>query len=196
MNNTVSQAPVSPVAAYPRVGTTSYAPVARTASSPSAPGARSATYRLIAPGLAAGAAFLGFEMLAGAFSTSLWAFPQSIPQTVGLTMPTASLDPVALVLGVAIHFAFSVGLGLVFISLAQRLGLRSTRSLLIAGVLFMWAESGVSIWAVIHTLFPSNMTILFSAVPFWASFTGRTAFGLVVAALYARMWTAPTQSSE
>jgi hypothetical protein len=141
----------------------------------------------------AGAAFLGIELLAGAFSTTVWAFPQSIPQTANLTAPTSALDPVALALGVAIHFAFSVGLGLVFIALANRLGLRSTRSLLLAGVLFMWAESGISIWAVIHTLFPANMSILFSAVPFWASFAGRTAFGLVLAAQYARMW---TQSSE
>jgi len=53
--------------------------------------------RLVVPGLAAGAVFLGFEMLAGAFSTSAWAFPQSIPQTVGLTLPTAALDPLGLV---------------------------------------------------------------------------------------------------
>ncbi|MBV8716850.1 MAG: hypothetical protein JO020_27095 [Chloroflexi bacterium] len=152
--------------------------------------------RLIIPGLAAGAAFLGFEMLAGAPSTSLWAFPQSIPQTVGLTAPTAALDPLALVLGVAIHLVFSVGLGLVFIALAQRLGLRGTGRLLIAGALFMWAESGISIWAVIHTFFPSNMYILFGAVPFWASFVGRTGFGLILAALYARMWTATAPSSK
>lgn len=142
--------------------------------------------RLVTPGLAAGATFLGFEMLAGAFSTSAWAFPQSIPQTVGLTAPTAALDPLALVVGVAIHFVFSVGLGMVFIGLAQRLGLRGTVRLLIAGVLFMWAESAISIWAVLHTFFPSNLPILFSAVPFWASFVGRTGFGLVLAAVYAR----------
>ena len=121
-----------------------------------APVAHSAAYRLIVPGLVAGAAFLAFEMLAGATSTSLWAFPQSIPQTVDLTAPTAALDPVALVLGVGIHLAFSVGLGLVFIALAQRLGLRGTVRLLVAGALFMWLESGVSIWGVIHTFFPSN----------------------------------------
>jgi len=53
----------------------------------------------------------------------------------------------------------------------------------------MWAESAISIWAVLHTLFPSTLWILFSAVPFWASFVGRTAFGLVLAALYARSFT-------
>lgn len=141
---------------------------------------------LIVPGLAAGAAFLGFEMLSGAFSTNAWAFPQSIPQTIGLTSPTSALDPLALVLGVAIHLAFSIGLGLVFIALAQRLGLRGTRRLLLAGVLFMWAESAISIWAVLHTFFPSTLYILFSAVPFWASFVGRTGFGLILAALYSR----------
>jgi hypothetical protein len=139
----------------------------------------------VAPGLAAGAVFLAFEMLVGAVTTTTWAFPQSIVQTIGLAAPTPALDSFALLLGVTIHLAFSVGLGVIFIALGQRLGLRGTRRLLVAGVLFMWAESAISIWAVLHTLFPSTLYILFSAVPFWASIVGRTTFGLVLASYVA-----------
>jgi hypothetical protein len=141
--------------------------------------------RWIAPGLGAGAAFLLFEMLVGAVTTTAWAFPQSIVETIGLVAPTSALAPSVLLLGVTIHMAFSVGLGAVFITLTRRLGLRGTGGLLVAGVLFMWAESAISIWGVLHTLFPSTLYILFSAVPFWASIVGRTAFGMVLASLVA-----------
>jgi hypothetical protein len=139
--------------------------------------------RWAAPGLGAGVVFLGFEMLVGSVTTAAWAFPQSIVQTIGLAAPTTALDPTALLLGMTIHMAFSVGLGVLFVPLAQRLALRGTGRLLIAGVLFMWVESVVSIWAVLHTFFPSTLYILFSAVPFWASIVGRTSFGLVLACL-------------
>jgi hypothetical protein len=147
----------------------------------------SSVRRWLVPGLAAGAAFLGFEMVAGAATgTTAWAFPQSIVQTVGLAAPNDALDPASLLLGMTIHMAFSVGLGVIFVALAQRLGLRGTGRLLVAGVLFMWLESAISIWAVLHTLFPSTLPILFDAVPFWASFVGRTMFGVVLASLVAR----------
>lgn len=139
----------------------------------------------VAPGVGAGAAFLGIEMIAGAATTTVWAFPQSIVQTIGLAAPTLTLEPFALLLGITIHMAFSVGLGVHFVALARRLHLRGTGHLLIAGAVFMWAESAISIWGVLHTLFPSTLDILFSAVPFWASVVGRTAFGLVLAGLVA-----------
>ncbi len=136
--------------------------------------------RWVTPGLVAGAAFLGFEVAAGAFSTSAWAFPQSIAQTIGLGAATAAFDPLETGLGVAIHLAFSVGLGVLFVQIARLLGLAGWK-LVVAGVLFMWAESAVSIWLVLHTLFPSTLPLLFAAVPFWASFVGRTGFGVVLA---------------
>jgi hypothetical protein len=122
-------------------------------------------------------------MIVGAATTTAWSFPQSIVQTIGLAAPTSALDPSALLLGIAIHMAFSIALGVMFIALVQRLGVRGTGRLLVAGVLFMWAESAITIWAVLHTLFPSTLYIMFSAVPFWASFAGRSAFGLVLASL-------------
>jgi hypothetical protein len=128
--------------------------------------------RWVAPGLGAGAAFLAFEMLVGCVTTAAWAFPQSIAQTIGLTTPTTALDPSALLIGMTIHMAFSVGLGVIFIALAQRLGLRGAGRLLVAGVLFMWVESAVSIWA---------------------SIVGRTSFGLVLARRVSRERTVETQ---
>jgi hypothetical protein len=139
----------------------------------------------VVPGLGAGAAFLGFEMVVGAFTTTAWSFPQAIPQVIGLVPPTSEFEPISTLLGVVIHLAFSIGLGVLFAAIARQLGLRGGK-LVAAAVLFMWAESAISIWAVLHTLFPATLPFLFGAVPFWASFVGRTGFGLVLAALYAR----------
>ena len=143
--------------------------------------------RWISPGVIAGAAFLGFEMLAGAFTTSLWSFPQAVVQTIGLAAPTGNLEPAQLLAGMAMHFVFSIGLGVLFIALAERLHLRGRR-LLAAGVLYMWIESGVTIWAVLHVLFPATLPIMFASVPVWASFVGRTGFGVALALAYARIW--------
>jgi hypothetical protein len=142
-----------------------------------------ATRRFILPGLIAGTSFLTFEMLVGALTTTAWSFPQSIVQTIGVGAPTAQLDLAQLLLGVAIHLAFSVGLGVLFVAITERFGL-SGRRLLAAGVLYMWAESFISIWVVLHTLFPETLPILFAAVPFWASVVGRSGFGILLALTY------------
>ena len=143
--------------------------------------------RWIVPGLTAGGAFLGFEMLAGSISTSVWAFPQSVAQTIGIGSPTPALAPASLLAGIAIHLAFSVGLGVLFIAIANRFSLTG-RTLVAAGVLYMWVESAISIWLVLHTLVPDTLPVLLGAVPFWASFLGRSGFGVILALMYARHW--------
>ncbi len=142
-----------------------------------------AARRFIVPGLIAGTGFLAFEMLVGAATTSAWSFPQAIVQTIGVGVPTSQLNLGELVLGVVIHLAFSVGLGVLFVAIAERFGLSGPR-LLATGVLYMWAESFISIWLVLHTLFPDTLPILFAAVPFWASFVGRSGFGILLALTY------------
>ena len=138
------------------------------------------TRQWLVPGLAAGLVFLAFEMLAGAMSTSVWQFPEAIAQTIGIGSPTGAFQPTSLVAGIAIHFAFSVALGVLFVAIAQRLRLSGAR-LLIGAIVFMYAESAISIWAVLHTLFPATLPVLLGAVPFWASLLGRTAFGVTLA---------------
>jgi hypothetical protein len=141
--------------------------------------------RWVLPGLTAGAAFLAFEMLAGSISTSIWAFPQAVAQTIRIGAPTQALAPASLLAGIAIHLAFSVGLGILFIAIANRFSL-TRRTLVAAGVLYMWAESAISIWLVLHTLVPDTLPVLLGAVPFWASFVGRTGFGVMLALMYVR----------
>src|SRR5215471_7802188 len=98
------------------------------------------TRQWLVPGLAAGVVFLGFEMLAGAISTSAWQFPEAIAQTIGIGSPSEAFQPTSFVAGIAIHFAFSVALGVLFVAAAQRLRLSGTR-LLIGAIVFIYAES-------------------------------------------------------
>jgi hypothetical protein len=146
-----------------------------------------AARRWLLPGLIAGAAFLIFEMVTGSFTTSVWAFPEAIAHTIGIGSSTSDFESISLSAGIGVHLAFSVGLGAAFIAMARSLRVRG-RSLLAAGVLFMWAESAISIWLVLHTLFPATLPLLLGAVPFWASFVGRTTYGLVLARAYATLW--------
>lgn len=139
--------------------------------------------RWLAPGLAAGAGFLAIEMLAGSFTTSIWSFPESIAQTIGIGSPTRDLDPAQLLAGIVLHLAFSVCLGAMFVALAERFRVTGVK-LLASAVLFMWAESAISIWLVLHTFFPATLPVLLGAVPFWASFAGRTSFGVMLAIVY------------
>jgi hypothetical protein len=138
------------------------------------------TREWLVPGIAAGVVFLAVEMLAGATSTSAWQFPEVIALTVGIGTPTSAFEPTSLLAGIAIHFAFSVALGVMFVGIARRLRLSGVR-LLIGAIVFMYAESAISIWAVLHTFFPATLPVLLGAVPFWASPLGRTAFGLTLA---------------
>jgi hypothetical protein len=141
---------------------------------------RAPASRWLVPGLTAGAVFFGIELMAGSLTTSLWSFPEAIAEMIGVP-PSWSL-----VAGVIVHFTFSLGLGVLFVILAEQFQLRG-RKLLAAGVLFMMAESSISIWLILNTLFPTTLPILFAAVPFWASLLGRIAFGLTLAGMYARI---------
>ena len=142
----------------------------------------SAAQRWMLPGLNAGFAFLAVELAAGALSTSLWRFPEAIADVVGV--PPAH----SLIVGITIHFIFSLGLGTLFVAIADRfLRSRGHPTILLAGLMFMWLESPISIWLVLNTLYPTTLPILFAAVPFWASFVGRNLFGLVLAESYWRL---------
>ncbi|MBV9322216.1 MAG: hypothetical protein JO352_00345 [Chloroflexi bacterium] len=151
-----------------------------TVQQPTTAALRPSASRWLVPGLTAGAVFLGIELLAGWLTTSLWSFPEAIAEMIGVP-PSWSLP-----VGIIVHFTFSLGLGAVFVALAERFQLRGLK-LLAAGVLFIMAESPISIWLVLNTLYPTTLPILFAAVPFWASLLGRIAFGLTLAGTYARI---------
>jgi hypothetical protein len=143
---------------------------------------RGRTRRWIVPGLAAGALFLGLELLFGAFTTTVWAFPEGIAHTIGIGAPGYDFQPLPLLTGAAVHLLVSVGLGAVFTALADRLRLTGT-AVVIAAWLFSGVETAVAIWVVLHTLLPATLPLLLGSVPLWASIVGHNAYGLTLGLL-------------
>jgi len=77
------------------------------------------TYRWFLPGLIAGVVFLAIALLSGALSTTVWAMPEGIARTLGVSSPVGYSFALAPVLvGVVVHLVLSIGLGAIFTAIA------------------------------------------------------------------------------
>ena len=143
----------------------------------------------VLPGLTAGAVFLAVALLVSAFTTTVWAVPDSIAQAIGMAAPAGygfALVPV--VVGVAVHLAFSIGLGAIFTALAQRLQLHGWL-LVAAAVTFIGIETPITLWGVLYHLLPATTFQYFlHALLFWGSFLGRMMYGLTLGLFLDRLW--------
>ncbi len=143
-----------------------------------------ASLRWFLPGLIAGAVFLAIALLAGALSTTVWAMPEAIARTVGVSAPVGygfALGP--LLVGVVVHLALSIGLGAVFTATALWLRLHGW-VLVAAAVVFVSVETAVALWVVLHTMLSATAFSYFlSAIPWWGSVLGHYAYALVLGLL-------------
>jgi hypothetical protein len=136
--------------------------------------------RWLWPGLIAGVAFLGVAMVGGSLTTTAWAMPDAIAAAVGVGAHGYGFQPVPALVGVTVHLATSMALGVMYTAIARRLRLRGLR-LVVGAVLFIGLETPISIWVVLHSVLPSSTFHFFlGAIPFWASITGRNLYGLVL----------------
>jgi hypothetical protein len=140
----------------------------------------------VLPGLMAGAGFLGIALIVGALTRTVWAVPDGIAQAIGITAPPGygfALWPV--VVGVAVHLAFSIGLGVIFTAVVRRLRLHGW-VLVAAAILFIGLETPITIWIILYRLLPATTFMFFlTALPFWGSFLGRCMYGLILGLLLA-----------
>lgn len=142
--------------------------------------------RWFLPGLIAGAVFLVIAMVGGALSTTAWAMPDGIAQAVGIGVPAGyGFAPGPSLVGVAVHLAVSIGLGAIFIAVADWRRLHDW-VLVVAAVIFAALEPAVAIWVVLHNLLPTTTFHFFlAAIPLWASVLGHCVYGLVLGLLLA-----------
>jgi hypothetical protein len=150
-------------------------------------------------GLIAGAIFLAIALLAGAVSTTVWAMPEGIAHTTGLAAPAGyGFAPVPVVLGIVMHLALSVVLGIIFVALVRLLRLRGW-VVVLAGVIFVTIETPVALWGVMHNVLPAaTFTFFLAAIPLWGSLLGHYVYALVLGLLVARKFPAvrrPQQAS-
>lgn len=142
------------------------------------------TLRWFLPGLIAGTVFLAIALLAGALSTTVWAMPEAIAQTVGVSAPVGygfALGP--LLVGVVVHLVLSVGLGAVFTAIALWLRLHGW-VLVAAAAVFVSVETAVALWVVLHNMLSATaFSYYLSAIPLWGSLLGHYAYALVLGLL-------------
>jgi hypothetical protein len=150
----------------------------------------------VLPGFIAGVVFLSIALVTGALATNFWAMPDAIAQTIGIAAPAGyGFALVPALVGIAVHLAFSIGLGAIFTAFASWRRLHGW-ILVVAGVLFIMLETVISLWGVLHGLLPSRTFSYFlGAVPWWGSVSGRCMYGLVLGLLLNRFATWKPQES-
>lgn len=138
----------------------------------------------VLPGLIAGVAFLLIALVAGALSTTVWAMPDGIAQTVGVAAPIGygfALVPV--LVGVVVHLALSIGLGAIFTAFAHWRHLHGWM-LVVAAVIFITIETPVALWVVMYNLLPAATFHFFlAAIPLWGSVLGHYMYALILGLL-------------
>jgi hypothetical protein len=135
----------------------------------------------VLPGLIAGVVFLVIAFVSGALSTTFWAMPDAIAQTVGVTAPANySFAPVPVLVGVVVHLALSVGLGALFALLVRWWRLRGWM-IILAAVIFVSVETATALWVVLFKV-ESAATFHFflAAVPLWGSVLGHYVYALIL----------------
>mgnify|MGYP001792575152 CR=1 FL=1 len=87
-------------------------------------GSASSAVRAGAAGLIAGLVFAMWAMIVGIFTSTLWAPPQGIAQSVGIGHPGHDFQMLPFILGLMGHMMNSVIFGLIFLGVATVLKLR------------------------------------------------------------------------
>src|SRR5579884_2858981 len=109
----------------------------------------------VLPGLIAGMLFLGIALVSGTLATGTWAMPDAIAHVLGMPTPANygfALAPV--MVGIAVHLGFSIGLGSLFTAITVWWRLQGWR-LVVAGIIFIGCETPIALWVVMHPLLPS-----------------------------------------
>jgi hypothetical protein len=141
----------------------------------------------VLPGLIAGVVFLIIALIAGALATSVWAMPIAIARVIGTAAPAGySFALVPVLVGVAVHLAFAIGLGAIFTAFVLWRRLHGWQ-LVVAALIFVTIETATAIWVVMHPLLPATtFSFYLGAVPLWGSVLGHYMYALTLALLLAR----------
>jgi hypothetical protein len=140
--------------------------------------------RWILPGLIAGLVFAMWAMMVGLFTSTLWAPPQGIAQSIGLGVPGHDFQLLPFVAGLMGHMMNSVVIGIVFIGIAHALRLRGVNSVL-GGMVYGLVVYGAMYWVLLRGLLASTSASFLSANPEWSWIAAHLMFGVVLGALVA-----------
>jgi hypothetical protein len=138
----------------------------------------------ILPGLIAGLVFAMWAMVVGLFTSTLWAPPQGIAQSIGVGSPGHNLQLVPLVVGLMGHMMNSIVIGVIFIAIARAIQLHGPASA-VGGMVYGVIVYVGMYWVVLRGVLSSTSGSFLSANPEWSWIAAHLMFGVVLGALAA-----------
>jgi uncharacterized membrane protein YagU involved in acid resistance len=138
----------------------------------------------VLPGLIAGLVFAMWAMVVGLFTSTLWAPPQGIAQSIGIGSPGHNFQLVPLVVGLIGHMMNSIVLGVIFIAIARALRLHGL-SAVAGGMAYGVIVYVAMYWVLLRGILNSTSASFLSSNPEWSWIAGHLMFGVVLGALAA-----------
>jgi len=136
------------------------------------------------PGLIAGLVFAMWAMVVGLFTSTLWAPPQGIAQSIGIGSPGHNFQPIPLVVGLMGHMMNSIVLGVIFIAIARALRLNGPTAV-IGGMVYGVLVYAAMYWVLLRGVLSATSASFLSANPEWSWIAAHLMFGVVLGALAA-----------
>jgi hypothetical protein len=138
----------------------------------------------ILPGLIAGLVFAMWTMVVGLFTSTLWAAPQGIAQSIGIGSPGHNFQLVPFVVGLIGHMVNSIVFGIIFIAIARAIRLQGP-SAVVGGMVYGVIIYAGMYWVLLRGLLSSTSASFLSANPEWSWVAAHLMFGVVLGALAA-----------
>ena len=136
------------------------------------------------PGLIAGLVFAMWAMFVGLFTSTLWAPPQGIAQSIGIGSPGHNFQLVPFVAGLIGHMMNSIVLGVIFVAIARALRLQSYAAV-VGGMVYGVIVYVAMYWVLLRGVLSSTSASFLSANPEWSWVAAHLMFGVVLGALAA-----------
>jgi hypothetical protein len=136
------------------------------------------------PGLIAGLGFAMWAMVVGLFTSTLWAPPQGIAQSVGIGSAGHNFQLIPFVAGLMGHMMNSIVLGVIFIAIARALRLQGVAAA-VGGMVYGVIVYVAMYWVLLRGVLSSTSASFLSANPEWSWIAAHVMFGVVLGALAA-----------
>ena len=138
----------------------------------------------VLPGLIAGIVFAMWAMLVGVFTSTLWAAPQGIAQSIGIGTAGHNFQLVPFVVGVMGHMMNSVVIGVIFIAIASAIRLHGAAAV-VGGMVYGVMVYAAMYWVLLRGVLSATSASFLSANPEWSWIAAHLMFGVALGALAA-----------
>jgi uncharacterized membrane protein YagU involved in acid resistance len=125
-----------------------------------------------------------WAMVVGLFTSTLWAPPQGIAQSIGIGTAGHNFQLVPLITGLMGHMMNSIVLGVIFIAIARAIRLQGIAAV-VGGMVYGVIVYVAMYWVLLRGVLSSTSASFLSANPEWSWIAAHLMFGVVLGALAA-----------